>query len=150
MVSNIWMNKTMKHFTSFMGVTSIDRLETPHMFPSYTIVNFSKTGERGTHYVSIIFHSPEECIHFDPLNLTFIPETILFYMKTYSKSIYRVNYKVQSDLSIFCGLFCLIPIFLHMNNASITEGLSFFSKNLIDNDERCITLIKELIQMYFD
>ena len=150
MVSNIWINETMNYFTRFIGVVSIDRLEPPHVFPSYTMVNFSKTGEAGSHYVSIIFNSPELCIYFDPLNLLFLPDAIFQYMRTHSKMVYRVNNKIQSDLSIFCGFYCLIPIFLHMNNVPILKGLSFFSKNLIKNDEICIILLKKLIQMYFD
>ena len=150
MVSNIWINRVMQDIHRFMGVYSSNELTPPLSYPTYIIANFSRSYEKGTHFIAILLLKKDLCIYFDPLNLLFLPDAIFQYMRTHSKMIYRVNNKIPSDLSIFCGFYCLIPIFLHMNNVPILKGLSFFSKNLIKNDEICIILLKKLIQMYFD
>ena len=149
MASNVWINDLMRCFKRFLGVYSIDTVKRPLVYPSYTIVNFSNSREVGTHFVAILFYTPAVCLYFDPLNLSFIPAGIFDYMTENSISVYRVNFKIQNDSSIFCAFYCLIPIFLHMNDIPISEGLSLFQKNKLSNDKKCITLLKVLIKKYF-
>ena len=107
MTSNLWIYNLMSHFEGFLGVFSKDDVKNPQTFPAYVLVNFSNSNEMGSHYISIIFYDPNYCLYFDPLNLSFIPQEIHQYLRNNSCTQYRINYKIQNDSTIFCGLFCL-------------------------------------------
>ena len=149
MVSNLWINDFMKEFQQFIGVYSRDTMEHPTDYPSYTIVNISKACEQGTHYVCIIFSNAYDCLYFDPLNLSFIPEEILIYMFENSQKVVRTYFQIQNELSSFCGFYWLLPILLHMNNISVLDGLDLFKEKSAENDNKCIKLLSILIKIYF-
>ena len=149
MTTNIWINNLMKDIPLFLGVCSIDTLKAHSFFPSYTIVNFSKSTDLGTHFVTILIINNERCMYFDPLNLPFIPLEIRSYMFSNSINVKTIHFQIRNSLSTFCGFFCLIPILLHVNNISIIKGLSIFSPGLIENDELCIEMLSDLFKMYY-
>ena len=139
----------MKDVPSFLGAQSIDTMIKPLTFPAYSIINFSKSYERGTHFVAILFINKKKCLYFDPLNLSFIPQEIIMYMLKFSKDAWKIEYRVQNPLSIFCGFYCLVPVLLHVNKISILRGLSIFEEGSLKNDELCIDLLSHLFKMYY-
>ena len=149
MTTNIWINSIMKDVPSFIGVCSLDTMVKPISFPSYIIVNFSKSYEPGSHFVTILFLDKQNCLYFDPLNLLFVPQEILNYMFNISQVIQKIEYRVQNAFSIYCGFFCLVPILLHVNHFPILTGLSIFTEGSIRNDELCIDLLSELFKIYY-
>ena len=66
-----------------------------------------------------------------------------------SENVRKVNFKIQNEMSPFCGFFCLVPIMLHVNNLSIIKGITLFERGLIENDEVCIELLSRLFKMYY-
>ena len=149
MTTNIWINDLMKDIPSFIGVYSTDTVIEPNFFPCYMIVNFSKSVDPGTHFVSILFINSNTCWYFDPLNLSFIPQEIRSYMFQNSRNVRKIKFKIQNSLSVFCGFFCLVPILLHVNNFPILRGLSIFTPDLIENDDICIDLLTHLFKIYY-
>ena len=149
MTTNIWLNHLMQDIHSFLGVFSIDTLIDPKIFPSYTIINFSRAKDVGTHFVSLLFLNKRTCCYFDPLSLPFIPRKIKLYMFANSQNVLKINFKIQNEMSSFCGFFCLLPIMLHANNLSIIKGITLFEQGIIENDEICIEVLSHLFKMYY-
>jgi len=139
----------MKDVKNFMGVNSINKIEKPTIFPSYSIVNFSPAGSPGTHFVAILFVDRRSCVYFDPLNLPFIPSEIKEHMKKNSKFIHIIGYPVQNPLSGYCGFYCLLPIMFHINKIPMLEGLFSFPPSSLQNDKKCISTLIKLFKIYF-
>ncbi len=139
----------MKDVNNFIGVYSINKIEMPTLFPSYTIVNFSPVGLPGTHFVTILFVDNRRCVYFDPLNLPFIPLEIKEYMKGNSKLIHIIGHPVQNPLSGYCGFYCLLPIMFHINNIPLLEGIFSFPRSLLENDKKCISILMKLFKIYY-
>ena len=149
MTSNIWINYIMSDIPEFMGTFSINNIPSPKSFPCYMIVNFSTLNSPGSHFVTIMFLSNIDCLYFDPLNLTFIPEHIINYMHKNTENIFKINYTIQNPLSVFCGFYCLLPIMLHVNKLSIINGISVFYNSSIKNDDICVKMLTNLFKLYY-
>lgn len=139
----------MQDVHGFMGVYSSNDLRPPTLYPSYTIANFSRTYETGTHFIAILFLKKNLCVYFDPLNLPFIPPEIKDYMCKYSNFLYQINYTVQNPLSVFCGLFCLIPIMMYVNNIPLYSGIKSFHEFSEENDNKCVEMLEKLFKLYY-
>lgn len=135
MTTNIYINYITKDIPKFIGVSSIDTLVSPSSFPSYTVVNFSASHLPGTHFISILFLSQKLCLYFDSLNLPTVPVAIFDYMQKAGEDIIKIDYTVQSPLTVFCGFYSLIPIMLHVNNLPILKGVLSFNVCALENDE---------------
>ena len=149
MVSNIWINRVMQDIHRFMGVYSSNELTPPLSYPTYIIANFSRSYEKGTHFIAILFLKKDLCIYFDPLNLSFIPRDIQEYMHLNSRLVYQINYTIQNPLSSFCGLFCIMAIMLHVNNIPLIQGITSFHEDSEQNDNKCVRILEKLFKLYY-
>ena len=149
MVSNIWINRVMQDIHRFMGVYSSNELTPPLSYPTYIIANFSRSYEKGTHFIAILFLKKDLCIYFDPLNLSFIPRDIQEYMHLNSRLVYQINYAIQNPLSSFCGLFCIMAIMLHVNNIPLIQGITSFHEDSEQNDNKCVRILEKLFKLYY-
>ncbi len=151
MTTNVWINNVMRDILSFLGVYSSDNIKEPKMFPSSCIVNFSPKDTTGTHFVVILYNTPNSCIYYDPMNLGYIPNDIFSYMKTcYGKNVETINFALQHPFSIYCGFYCLLTTMLHLNKIPI---LKCIQKNFVQysfsNDENCISILCKLMHLYY-
>ena len=55
----------MQDIHRFMGVYSSNELTPPLAYPTYVIANCSRSYEKGTHFIAILFVNKDMCIYFD-------------------------------------------------------------------------------------
>ena len=139
----------MQDIHRFMGVYSSNELTPPLAYPTYLIANFSRSNEKGTHFIAILFVNKDMCIYFDPLNLSFIPKDIQEYMQVNSRFVYQINYTIQNPFSNFCGLFCILCIMMHVNNIPLIQGITSFREASEQNDNKCIRSLEKLLKPYY-
>ena len=150
MVSNIYIDSIMKKIKGYQGTFSSN--SAPKLKNNQSaILNFSKYGEEGTHFIAI-YIKKNICLYFDPLciNLSFIPKEIKNQLKKYDK-IENISRKIQNNSSDFCGFFCmLILISLTFSKKYLFFVLSNFKKDDLNNDKICIKLLTVSIKKYFN
>lgn len=149
MTTNLWINYIMKDVENFLGVFSVDNIQSPVYFPAYLVVNFSPSHSPGSHFVSIIFHKKGRCMYFDPLDLKFIPRPIQLYMNENAKNIHKISYPIQNPLSGYCGFYCVMIILLHVNKIPIVEGITAFPRTSLENDDKCISMLAKLFKIFY-
>lgn len=112
--------------------------------------NFSIIVNVGFHFVAICVYD-SFVLYIDPLGspVPFLPELILF-LTNLKKPIFFNRKQIQSKKSSHCGFFsCLFCIYFEYNlmNEQTHLTLSFHKKELITNDELCISYINRLYEI---
>ena len=78
-----------------------------------TIVNLADSGDTGTHWISMKLVN-KKLFYFDSYAIPYIPDII---KKQYSDDKIITNiYRVQGDLSVECGKFCIMFIQSNIKN----------------------------------
>jgi len=110
----------------------------------YIVFNESKHNEVGTHFVA--FGMKKKLIfYFDSLGKSLSN----IYLKKFVKSLKKkcicvLNYPIQSDESLFCGLFC-IAFLLSLKNNDFTFLSRLNVPNISNNDDKILNyLLKEI------
>jgi len=148
---NDWMKKN--NINNFIGCYSADNLPPIKKYPSYLIFNYSPHWKDGTHWIAILFISPEICYYYDSLG--FPPEYLedffgydtnfYKYMKKYSKYIIYNNKINQDILSSLCGYYdCVFIYCVDKLNFDIKKFNKYMSKNLENNDKTIYKIYKLL------
>ena len=151
MTSNHWIESMLKDIPTFLGVYSSDEIPCPTYFPSSCILNFSGKNYIGTHFI-VLLYNRNYCTYFDPLNLDFISKIILDFMETYfSYNIRIIRFKVQHDLSNFCGLYCMFVCLIQYQNKHILPFLhKTFPSPKLSNDEKVVDILCRQIHDFYN
>ena len=139
----------MANIQGYSGTYSSNNIPKPTVFPSYFIVNFSKTFEVGTHFITLTFEKTHNLIYFDPLDLP-IQQDILRYITEYEGDVYKINFQIQNPFSDFCGIFCMLIILLHANKLELNILDILFCKKSVDNDNIAKHTVVYLLKFYLD
>lgn len=143
MVSNIYIDEMLKNVKGFKGTFSSNDI--PFLLDNESaIINFSKFNEKGTHFIAI-FKNSKYLYYFDSLDLGFIPNEIKKYFTNY-KAINNVSKGIQHFSSVFCGFYSILAILcFHIEPSFFLKNvLPHFKIRNLENDEKCIRLIKEI------
>ena len=131
---------------SFLGCYASDQLENLSLsfFPCTFIVNTDKNGMSGTHW--ICFHISKRRVEmFDSLGLIYekkLPIEIIVFLQRFgvSRDI-KFNKRLQPDLSVLCGFYCIFFIFLRQF-CSFGQIQKYFDDNLNKNDKTITKFFK--------
>ena len=131
---------------SFIGCFASDQLKSLSLsfFPCTLIVNTDKNGMSGTHW--ICFHISKRRVEmFDSLGLIYekkLPIEILVFLQRFgvSRNI-KFNKRLQPDLSVLCGFYCIFFIFLRQF-CSFGQIQKYFDDNLNKNDKTITKFFK--------
>jgi hypothetical protein len=141
MVSNYYLDETLKSFKNFRGTFSSDN--TPLLRNNEGVIcNFSRVGEEGTHFVFLTLKN-DTLYYFDSLKLNIIPEDVAQTFTNY-RNVVNISRRVQHPNSAFCGFYCMLA-FLACNldvDFFRSNILNVFKGDNIENDNVCIKLIK--------
>ena len=149
MVTNVYIDSIMSKIKGYKGTFSSNNA--PKLKNNQSIIlNFSKYGEDGTHFIALFFQK-NKCMYFDPLCIKceYIPYEIKKYLKKYKKTL-NISKKIQNNESEFCGFFCmLIIISLYISREYLFSILKCFNTDEKKNDSLCIKLLRNTINKYF-
>ena len=147
-ISNIYIDHLMKAISlSFHGTFSLDNIPTFEEETFSVIVNLSKVGEKGSHFIAL-FILENEIWYFDSFGTLQINTIIEKYIKNIKK-IYTKN-QIQGPLSSHCGFFCISFILCIENKITPKIFFKMFHKNkLYINDNICIEIINFYIKYMF-
>ena len=131
---------------SFIGCFASDQLKSLSLsfFPCTLIVNTDKNGMSGTHW--ICFHISKRRVEmFDSLGLIYekkLPIEIIVFLQRFgvSRDI-KFNKRLQPDLSVLCGFYCIFFIFLRQF-CSFGQIQKYFDDNLNKNDKTITKFFK--------
>lgn len=137
---------------SFIGCFPIDLVPKITKTPSSLVINLDESYKPGSHFVAVYITS-KEIIYFDSFGLK--PNVSIKKIFSNIKIPYKWNKdKIQSDLSQFCGYYCigfLISQYLNIELENFT-GLFFTCKliecetRLLQNDQLITYFIKSYIK----
>ena len=146
-ISNIYIDHLMKTISlSFRGTFSLDNIPTFEEETFSVIVNLSKVGERGSHFIAL-FILENKIWYFDSFGTLQINTIIEKYLKKYKKRILYTKTPIQHPISSHCGFFCISFILCIENKIPPRKFLKMFHKNkLYINDYICIEIINFYIK----
>lgn len=128
----------------FCGVWSADHLK-QFAFPKHRkaiiIVNLSRRGSEGSHWVSIAWLPRKKHILYmdslalDPRLFVDIQAFLVRHTDDLQKHCLLLNQAIQHRRSQTCGLYCLLWVYLFARGWSLDRFSSLFSVNLQGNEE---------------
>jgi len=143
-----------KLISNFVGVYSSDRipLKCYKLKNFCMILNLDSHNEPGSHFVSIHYKN-NYLEYFDSYGLPpIIPKIIDFirYLTTNKNAALKINKKkIQSNTSMFCGLFCLGHLMSKNLMFTMDDYVSIYSKNTLElNDELVVYFITNVLKFY--
>lgn len=108
-LSNIELEKLAQQVLGkqFLGVYPCDSTPKNSHKKSFSVIfNLSKHDENGTHFVAILKKN-NSIFYFDSFGKNCDNEFILNFINSLSDNYYFNNFQIQTQTSIFCGIFCL-------------------------------------------
>ena len=136
-----------KSRTSFLGVFSRDRIPSPAYIKAHTpccyVANSDQVGSPGKHWIAFYHSDPNSLDFFDSYGND--PKYFGFLL-TDSFRIHHNTRKIQSDLSIICGAYCIFFL-LHRNRGqsleTICRNLFYMNRNQVDS--YVLTSVRKLV-----
>ena len=149
-ISNIYFDQLMKIISlSFRGKFSLDNILTFEEETFSLIVNLSKVGEKGSHFIAL-FVLESKIWYFDSFGTLQINTIIEKYLKKYRKTILYTKTLIQHPLSSHCGFFCISFILCLENKIPPKIFLKMLHKDkLYINDYICIAIINFYIKYMY-
>ena len=140
MTTNQYIESVMKIIPNyFRGVYSSDDLPKNFFHDGGYIVNLSKRGTPGSHWITLIVDRNKVC-YCDPLVLPFIPSEIQSVLDQVV-SVEKINHQIQHEVSIFCGFYAMLYVFTAYLHISYGFLFDCFPQVLITNDKTCLDLL---------
>lgn len=130
----------------FQGIYPVDRLPTITVYPSFIIINTSKSHVYNGHWILLYMKNNEEVIFFDSYGRP--PDNVnngCILTKYLSK--YNVEYNhflLQSRSSNVCGLYCIYVAFYLSRGVSFNKMFSQFYTDVDCNDTLLVKKVKHL------
>ena len=109
MVSNLFINKSLKFIQAFAGTYSCNNIPIIKSYraPVYFIINLDIESGEGTHFVYLEIFG-KTALFWDPLGFSIRNNHIKEYLRRIKiKKIKCVTQQIQDFNSISCGLFCI-------------------------------------------
>ena len=131
-ISNFKINEILKNNKNYVGTFSknnVPKLKNNQL----TIVNLANSNDKGSHWIGMKYID-KKLFYFDSYGIPYIPDVI---KNQYSDDKIITNiYRVQGDLSVACGKFCIMFIQSNIKNESdyIKFLLQFKKNNFEKND----------------
>ena len=149
-ISNIYIDHLMKKISlSFRGTFSLDNIPTFEDETFSVIVNLSKVGEKGSHFIAL-FILENEIWYFDSFGALQINTIIEKYLKKYRKTILYTKTLIQHPRSSPCGFFCISFILCIENKIPPKIFFKMFPKDkLYINDYIRIAIINFYIKYMY-
>ena len=157
MCSNVYLSQVLNRYKSFGGVFACDELKSLNL-PTKKVLSIIVNTEPldsniSGHWVLITFFSKNKalikCEIFDSLAqpISNLPPALQDYIRLLKTPVRYLTVQIQSDLSDFCGLFCMARFM----SILINERLSIFTtnfniRNLNQNDKISVGLILRYIR----
>ena len=157
MCSNVYLSQVLNRYKSFGGVFACDELKSLDLPTKKVLSIIVNTEPRDSnisgHWVLITFFSKNKvlikCEIFDSLAqpISNLPPALQDYIRLLKTPVRYLTVQIQSDLSDFCGLFCMARFM----SILINERLSIFTinfniRNLNQNDKISVKLILRYIR----
>ena len=112
----------------------------------YYICNTDESFQKGKHWVVIYVSKNARSIeYFDSLGKEPLDRFIKF-MQTKNKKIIYNTKRLQSNISLACGYFCLYFIFLRSRGLSFSNIINIFSSSFRNNEKHVISFVKQKIK----
>ena len=150
-LTNVFLEKfLLPKCENFIGVYSVDKIPS-HLWKKNCccIINLSKTGHPGSHFIAIYINKQNELWYFDSYALPppILNTHLMRFLKKWidqNKIICVPSQQIQDFDSLFCGwytaAFCL---FVNLNHPMNFDTL-FDKKNLRKNEKIVLHLVKSL------
>lgn len=151
MLTNIFLQKCLKHITDFKGVYSCDNVIRLKKRGECMIINFDRQNEPGSHFIAV-FCENKFCIsYFDSLNLKDIPKEIHDYIMSYS-NVHDSSKDFQNIFSTSCGFYCMLFLYSKSISSSYWNNVAkqLLKTNNFQNDKICIDLLCKTIKKYLN
>ena len=126
----------------FIGTFPIDLLPEKIKYPCCMIINNQPSKEAGEHWIAVYFNKNRTCDFFDSFANSPKFYKLHNYMKRFCKGINFNKKKIQSNRSLYCGIYCVLFILFKSRGYSMKKFTNFF-KNPISNDKSIRKLIKK-------
>jgi hypothetical protein len=137
-MDTIQLQKILEHYAKvknfYYGVFAADRLPTIDRFPSCLIMNNQKSTQEGQHWVAIFFNKKKHCEFFDSFGKSPAYYGIQKYLKEYSTKTKYNTKIIQSNVSPYCGLYCIFFLIFKLRGRSMDYYVKLFKKNPLKND----------------
>lgn len=134
--------KLLKHF---IGVYPCDLLPQSRKKYYCFIVNLDHHYEKGSHFVSLYIKN-KFVFYFDSLGEKCNNLHILDYVKKLNKKLIVQSTKIQSNDSIFCGLYAIAYLMCVENKIPIIKFKKIFISDLKMNDKLVVNFISNLFK----
>ena len=130
----------------FEGIYAVDKLPDRVKFPSYIIVNTSKSTVYDGQWVIIYFKNTDSVIFFDSFGRDPSNVNNGYILKLYlDKYIVKFNkFVLQSKFSNVCGCYCLYVAFYLCRSVLFRDMFCMFTKDVDYNDRLIIQETKRL------
>ena len=131
---------------NFNCVTPCDLLKKISKGQSY-ICNLDPSYKEGSHYIALSIQGGT-VIYFDSYGLPCMNEHIIdaFLKNNLNQYVYSRK-KIQNNISLFCGYFCLAFLICEEKGSSLSDFVSFFTEDdLVQNEMIALNIIKNHIK----
>ena len=131
-ISNFKINEILKNNKNYIGTFSKNNVPIFKNNES-TLVNLADSNDVETHWIAMKFYN-NKLYYFDSYGISYTPDVI---RKQYPNSKIITNiYRIQSNSSNECGIFCIMFIQSNIKNESdyINFLLQFHKNNFEKND----------------
>ena len=157
MCSNVYLSQVLNRYKSFGGVFACDELKSLNL-PTKKVLSIIVNTEPldsniSGHWVLITFFSKNKalikCEIFDSLAqpISNLPPALQDYIRLLKIPVRYLTVQIQSDLSDFCGLFCMARFMSILINERLNIFTNNFSaRNLDQNDKISVKLILRYIR----
>ena len=139
------LNRDIISRNSFLGAFARNELPKIYNYPASLILNTEPRNSEGEHWLAIYFDKKRTCEFYDSFGKHPNYYGIYEYLKKYSTSIKYNNRKVQSNVSPYCGLYCIFFLIFKLKGKSMEFFKNLYEKNPMKNDK----LFTDLIEEYF-
>lgn len=131
----------------FAGVYSLDNLPRKALKRAY-IINFDKSNESGSHWVSIVFSigNKKPAEYFDSFGYPPKHKEIIKFLKNNSYYWIYNSKQIQNENTFVCGQYCVIFILCKLKNIKMKTFQSYFGRNFIRNDKIVYYKIQSLLK----
>jgi len=149
-ITGFGINYILSSTTHFAGVFAQDELSTLEIktLPVSLIINIDYSNQSGSHWIGVKISETTvevfDSLGFNRTKKLFNPVIILNFLRKYGNNRqYFASPALQPDISSLCGFYSVYFI-LTSAHISFRDSLSIFSKNLTNNDQILMDILKHI------
>lgn len=131
---------------TFLGVFPRNRVPTDKItFPCSIVCNTDNDRQPGTHWIAINFDDNGNAEYFDSYGLSPMHQEFYDILSLAPEWSYTAT-QLQSHYTATCGQYCIFYLSQRAMNIPAEQILSFFGKNLMDND----VWVKNYVEKFYE